>query len=190
MKKLYLSYMTMLHHFKSSYPRTYFWSLSLLISWLYGLCEQIAIPLSFNPVPIILQQILLFSLPRVVGWTAFSGYCLFIVQGALGAPFFAHSGSGIGYLLGPTGGYLIGMGLASLWLVMMQKEDSFGWYQLMLLQAANSIIFAFGLAYLALFVPTHKLLALGLFPFIIGDFIIKPLMVMTIEKLRQNVTFK
>ena len=185
MKKLYLSDNALVHHFKDAYPRLYFWSCSLLISWLYGLCEQIAIPLPFNPVPLIVQQIVLFSLPPFVGGAAFAGYCLFLVQGALGAPFFAHGGSGMGHLLGPTGGYLIGMGLASLWLVVMEEKYASWWYRLLLLQVANSIIFASGLAYLALFVPSHKLLFLGLFPFVIGDFIVKPSIVIFLERLRR-----
>jgi biotin transport system substrate-specific component len=183
MKKVYLSYTALIHHYKSSYPRAYFWSLSLLISWLYGVCEQIAIPIPFNPVPLIVQQILLFCLPRFVGWAAFSGYSLFLVQGALGAPFFAHGGSGITYLMGPTGGYLLGMGLASLWLVVTNTKEASWWHEALLLEVANGIIFACGLAYLSLFVPSTKLLALGLFPFMIGDCIIKPGIVMVLRKL-------
>ena len=44
----------------------------------------------------------------------------------------------------------------------------------------NCLIFAVGLTYLAHFVPAHALLAAGLWPFVIGDFIIKPLMAITI----------
>ena len=38
---------------------------------------------------------------------------LYLIQGLLGLPFFAGGASGLAYLLGPTGGYLVGFVVAA-----------------------------------------------------------------------------
>ena len=81
---------------------------------LTALSAFVRIPLPFTPVPLTLQTLfVLFSgafLGRRLGVFTQTGYLLL---GLTGFQVFTGSGSGSLYLLGPTGGYVIGFVLAS-----------------------------------------------------------------------------
>ncbi len=146
----------------------------LMLSWLYAACSQIIIPLPFNLVPLSIQPAPLFIAAWLLGRHAVYAYGFYLTQGALGLPFFAGHQGGLLRLMGPTGGYLLGFGVA-----MMLVAATRHWcgrsviLRAVQLVTAHATAFAFGLAQLAWFVPTHKLLAAGLCPFLVGDFIIK-----------------
>lgn len=142
----------------------------LLLSWFYALCSQIIIPLPFNFVPISLQPLPLFFLSLLIGWPAVYAYFLTLFQGALGAPFFSGFQGGMVKLLGPTGGYIIGFAFAIIFLSFVKdykKHNFFITFSKLLF--ANFILYFSGLAQLSWFVPSGKLLACGLYPFIFGD---------------------
>lgn len=150
----------------------------LALSWFYAACSQIIIPLPFNLVPMSIQPAPLFLATLLFGWHAVNAYVLYLAQGALGLPFFAGMLGGLGRLMGPTGGYLIGFGVAMIFLASIRHFSSRSKIiMLATLLCAEAITFVCGLSQLALFVPAHKLLAAGLFPFMIGDFLIKPILV-------------
>ena len=184
MKKTALNQLTThLRGLYYSHPRFSALTLILSLSWVYALCEQIAIPLLFNPVPIIMQQVLVYSLTFLFGWRAVAGYGLYLLQIACGAPFMAFSLGGVARLMGPTGGYLIGIYFAACLIVLF--KDVVGRsivLQTLLVLAAQTIHFTVGLAHLSLFVPTGSLLALGLFPFFFGDFVLKVAAVVGINR--------
>ena len=88
----------------------------LIAGWagLTTLLAQIAFPLPGTPVPFTLQVV------GVLGAGAFlrrgdatAALVLYVALGALGAPVYANGGGGSGYLLGPTGGYLLAFPLAA-----------------------------------------------------------------------------
>lgn len=144
------------------------------LSWLYALASQIIIPLPWNFVPISLQPLPLFLCSLLFGWPAVYAYLLYYIQGALGAPFFAGMLGGMGRILGPTGGYLLGFGLSAAFLAATRhwkQQSRIG--LLAKLYCAYAITFACGLAQLAWFIPASILLSQGLYPFLIGDLIIK-----------------
>ena len=75
--------------------------------------------------------------------------------------------------MGPTGGYLIGF-VAAAFVVGLLTER--GWDRHFLSTAVamavgSLVIYVFGLAWLAYFVPKGSVLAVGLYPFIPGDLI-------------------
>ena len=82
-------------------------------SILYALSARIAIPIP--PVPVTLQTLVLLTFSMAVGSRlAFLTFALYIFQGIIGIPVFAKPPfSGFYYLLGPSGGYLFGMLIAS-----------------------------------------------------------------------------
>lgn len=148
--------------------------LCLALSWFYALCSQIIIPMPFNAVPLSIQPLPLLVASLILGWPAVYAFMLYLLQGTLGAPIFAFGLGGIGRLCGPTGGYLIGFLFAAIFLAWAKQRHTSSTITLMAkLIVANLITFFCGLAQLSLFVPAHKLLSLGFFPFVIGDFVIK-----------------
>lgn len=78
-----------------------------------ALCAWIAIPLP--PVPITLQSFALLLCLQLLGGKYGSITCLvYLLLGALGVPVFSGFRGGLGALLGPTGGYLLGFLLTAL----------------------------------------------------------------------------
>lgn len=131
----------------------------------------IAIPI--GPVPIVLQNlfVLLAGLLLPGGW-AVASIGVYLLAGALGLPVFAGGTGGIGRIFGPTGGYLLGY-IPAVWLVSTLSRQ-FG--QKMAGDAAAAVIgslvvYAMGVTGLALVtgMPAAKALAVGMYPFLIGD---------------------
>ena len=85
----------------------------LIGSILYALSARITIPIP--PVPVTLQTLVLLTFSMAVGSRlAFLTFALYIFQGIIGIPVFAKPPfSGFYYLIGPSGGYLLGMLIAS-----------------------------------------------------------------------------
>ena len=72
------------------------------------------IPLGFTPVPITLQTLMVLLSGAMLGpYYGALAMILYILVGALGLPVFAGRGSGIGALLGPSGGYLFSYFIAA-----------------------------------------------------------------------------
>ena len=137
----------------------------LLLSWMFAACEQIIHPIPFSPVPVILAPLHLYIATHFFGWVAVQAFALYLLQGALGAPFFAWGAGGITRLMGPTGGYLFGMLLAMVIVQLLKNRLP----RIVTLTLATIVLFACGLTQLSFFVPAHALLAAGLYPFIVGE---------------------
>lgn len=137
---------------------------------LIGLGAHIKIFLPFTPVPITFQTLFLliganlltrhFAL-QMIGW--------YLLLGFLGLPLFAHETKGVAYLLGPTGGYLIGFVLASALLGYFQSRSAWRQYALFLL--AHTLIFVPGVVWLHHVTQASwtRTLEMGLTPFLVGD---------------------
>jgi len=143
----------------------------ILISWFYAICSQVAISLPIGPVPIYLQPFPVLLLTFFLGKRAIYSYILFLVQGALGAPFFSNFGS-LDRLLGPSGGYLFGFLFSILFIYFLRKvkTNSFCFTYLKLFLAL--IIYnIFGLFQLSFFVGFRNVFYVGLYPFLFGDLV-------------------
>jgi biotin transport system substrate-specific component len=141
-------------------------------SWLIAISAQISIYLPFSPVPITGQTLIILLAGLVLGKNrGTAAVAIYLLQGASGLPFFAGGKSGLATLFGPTGGYLFGF-LAAVYIVGMLSELRF---KQSLFQAAtalvigNTIIYIFGLVWLARFIGESQALQLGLYPFLAGD---------------------
>lgn len=136
----------------------------------------VRIPLPFTPVPITLQTFFVLLsgavLGRKLGILSQAGY---VTLGMFGLPIFAGAAGGALYILGPTGGYLVGFIVAAYVvgrIIRLKEKASFTWIVLAML-AGSLIIYIFGVTRLAFFlnVGFQKALALGMLPFIPGDII-------------------
>ena len=99
----------------------------------------------------------------------------YALLGAAGLPLFAGGQSGVAYLLGPTGGYLLGFVLAAGLLGALAQrgwDRSYGRTAVAML-AANLIILACGVAWLQVVLggSWSQAFALGVVPFVPGDII-------------------
>lgn len=139
---------------------------------LITLGAKIQIP--FWPVPMTLHTLAVFFLAATLGSRlGFAAMAAYLAAGALGLPVFSGTperGIGLAYMVGPTGGYLagylLGAGLTG-WLA--QGRGLIGRFLAML--AGLAVVYALGLAWLALYVPAPGLLAAGLTPFLPGDLV-------------------
>ena len=104
---------------------------------------------------------------------AVATFMAYLAAGASGLPVVAGSperGVGLLYLVGPTGGYLIGM-LAASWATGMLGAGRGIVAQSGAMLAGMALIYGLGIAWLGLYVPAPRLLAEGIAPFILGDLI-------------------
>ena len=88
----------------------------LVVSGVLGLAAlaQIAIPVPGSPVPVTGQTLGVLILGTAYGSTlGVTTFAIYILAGVAGAPVFANSGHGLDRIVGATGGYLIGMLVAT-----------------------------------------------------------------------------
>lgn len=155
-----------------TYPLIYNLLLILGGSIFISLTAQLAFRLPFTPVPITMQTFGVLLIGLTFGSKRGAITLLaYLAEGAMGFPVFANGSFGIPYILGPTGGYLVGF-VASAFVVGYLAER--GWDRKMLptfvaMLIGTIILFGFGLLWLNKFVGTEKLFVSGLFPFIPGE---------------------
>lgn len=143
-------------------------------SILVALSAQIAIPLPFTPVPVTAQTLAVLLIGAVLGSARGALAILtYLAEGAVGLPVFAGGKAGLAWLAGPTGGYLIGFVLAAFvtGYLAERKWDRNIFTSFLAMSIGNVIIFAFGLLILASYVGFDKVLALGFYPFLVGDIV-------------------
>ena len=88
----------------------------LVVSGVLGLAAlaQIAIPVPGSPVPVTGQTLGVLILGTAYGSTlGTTTFAMYILAGIAGAPVFANSGHGLDRIVGATGGYLVGMLVAT-----------------------------------------------------------------------------
>ncbi len=143
-------------------------------SLLIGVSSQFAINLPFSPIPITGQTLAVLLIGLLLGKNrGAAAVGLYLIQGAAGLPVFAGGKSGFITLFGPTGGYLIGF-IAAAYIVGILVElryDKSLVYIGFSMFVGSLIIYIFGLFWLVQFVGESSALQMGLFPFLVGDFV-------------------
>ena len=147
--------------------------LALAGSLFVALCSRVALPLPFSPVPVTGQTfgVLVVGglLGRRLGAAALLAY---LIEGAAGLPVFSPGPTwGVARLLSPTGGYLVGF-VGAAWVVgWLADAGRHRRVQSALLSMAlgTASIYAAGVMGLLLYFPIERALALGLYPFLLGD---------------------
>ena len=148
--------------------------LVLLGTLLVTAAAKIQVP--FYPVPMTMQTLAVLLIGACYGWRLGGvTLLLYLAEGAAGLPVFTgtpEKGIGIAYMLGPTGGYLIGFVLAAVACGWLAER---GWGRkvsttLLMLLIGNAVLYAPGLIWLGTLLGWDKpILAWGLYPFLLGD---------------------
>ncbi len=143
-------------------------------SLLLTLSAKASIP--FFPVPMTLQTLVVLALGMVLGpRLGAAAVIAYLAQGAMGLPVFAgtpEKGIGMAYMLGTTGGYLLGFVVAAFatGILAERRWDRSVMTTIAAMVIGNAIIYAFGLLWLGSIVGWDKpVLAWGMTPFLLGD---------------------
>ena len=124
------------------------------------------------PVPMTLQPLAVLMIAMLCGRNiSVAAVSLYLFQGMIGMPVFAYGG-GLLYLLGPTGGFLIGFLFASI--IIGELADR-GWGKRIIKSVLAMLIGMFviyfcGILQLSILKGFDFAIVNGLTPFIIGDF--------------------
>jgi biotin transport system substrate-specific component len=133
---------------------------------------QLRITLPFTPVPITGQTFAVLLVGAVLGARrGAASLGLYLLMGLVGLPFFAGGASGTAYLLGPTGGYLVGFVVAAglVGLLASRGLDRHIPSALLAFLTGEIVIYLFGVAWLSLFLGLPHAITAGLLPFLLGD---------------------
>jgi biotin transport system substrate-specific component len=138
------------------------------------LMAQVAIPVPGSPVPVTGQTLAVLLIGTTYGARlGLMTFATYLLAGVAGAPIFAGSTHGIEKVIGATGGYLVGMLVASLLLGYLadRKADQKFKTSFPALLFGDAVIFFFGLTWLhfSLDLSWSATFAAGLTPFIFGE---------------------
>ena len=143
-------------------------------SLLLALLARLTVPIPFSPVPITGQTFGILFLGAALGSRigTFS-VIMYIFEGLIGLPVFAGGTMGLLYLLGPTGGYLIGF-IPAVYIIGYFSEqgskNSFT-FTFLTMVSGTIIIFIFGISWLTVTAGLGTAISIGLYPYIPGAII-------------------
>ena len=84
-------------------------TVTALMTAITCILAPMALPIPVSPVPISLTNLVIFFMAYILGTKlSVASYVLYLLLGTVGLPVFSGFSGGVGKLLGPTGGYLIG----------------------------------------------------------------------------------
>jgi biotin transport system substrate-specific component len=141
----------------------------LLGTALLALSACIQVP--FWPVKLSLQTFVVLAIGIYYGSLLGGATILaYLFEGALGLPVF-QSGSGIAYMVGPTGGFLLGFLLAAVVIGYCTERGMLNRLPTIIaaLLLAEAAIHILGVAWLGILFGPAKSIAFGLIPFLTGE---------------------
>lgn len=127
------------------------------------------------PVPMTMQSYVILVLGMAYGARlAGATLVLYLLEGAIGLPVFAGTperGIGIPYMLGPTGGYLVGFLIAAVAMGWLAERgwDRSPWRATAAMAIGTVLLFAPGVAWLATLVGWERAVEAGVTPFLVGS---------------------
>lgn len=141
-------------------------------SILLALLAQCALPLPFTPIPVTLQTLGLALIACTLGSKrAFLAVAAYLVEGALGFPVFSGAMGGLGRLLGPPGGYLVGF-LASAYLMgyLFERGAKNSYLPTLgTLLLGDLLVLSLGTLWLTTYLGFTTAVTVGFFPFLLGS---------------------
>lgn len=147
------------------------WGVLILVGSLFlAACAQITV--WTVPVPVTMQTFGVLVVGAIYGWRLGAAtVAAYLVEGAIGLPFFAGLTGGLPILFGPTGGYLFGFVAAAAVVGWLAER---GWDRNILTMAlamliGNVVLYVPGLLWLSTFFGWEKAIEYGLSPFMLID---------------------
>ena len=131
----------------------------------------LAIPI--GPVPIVFQNMFVYLAGLLMGsrW-GLASVGVYLLAGACGLPVFAGGLGGIGRIIGPTGGYLVGY-LPAVYVIgkISARIHQRAVYDVLAMVCGTVVLYACGVAWLKIVtgMTPAKAVAVGLLPFLVGD---------------------
>ncbi len=148
---------------------------ALVLAGVAALWISAKVQVPFWPVPITMQTLIVLLIGMAYGpKLGVSTILAYLAAGAAFLPVFAgtpEKGLGIAYMIGTTGGYLVGFVVAAAVVGWLAAK---GWTKSVVTVVAamiigNAVIYAFGFSWLSTFIGTEKAWLFGVQPFIWGD---------------------
>jgi biotin transport system substrate-specific component len=150
-------------------------ALTVLGSLALTVSAKLQVP--FYPVPMTMQSLVVLLIGLGFGWRLGTAtVLLYLAEGLAGLPVFAgtpEKGIGLVYMMGPTGGYLVGFVFAAAFLGWLAERgwDRSPWRTALALSLGHAFLFAPGVAWLAFLIGWPKAVAFGLTPFLWGSLV-------------------
>ena len=145
--------------------------LALFGSLLLWASAKVQVP--FYPVPMTFQTAVVLLIGATYGLRlGVATLALYLAEGAAGLPVFQSTpekGIGLAYMVGPTGGYLLGFLAAAVIAGWTAERSRHGLTTVLGLLAGIVSIHLLGAAWLATLIGPAKAVSLGVAPFILGD---------------------
>lgn len=147
----------------------------LFVAVLTAAAAQLSFPLPFTPVPFTIQPMIVLIGAAALGAPLGAlSQLLYLMLGVAGLPVFAFAPElpqGFARLIGPTGGYLMAYPLAAFATGLLAERGFDRHYltSIVAMAVGLSIIFAGGVAWLAVGLGWQSALVTGLYPFIVVD---------------------
>jgi biotin transport system substrate-specific component len=130
------------------------------------------------PVPMTMQTFVVLGLGLALGSRlAVATVVLYLAEGVAGLPVFADTpekGVGLAYIMGPTGGYLVGFALAAALTGLLADRgwDRHAGTAFLAALGGLAVIYIPGMLWLGTIIGWSKpMLAVGFWPFVLGDLI-------------------
>jgi biotin transport system substrate-specific component len=155
-----------------TYPALRIVALLILGSLLLTASAKAQVPMW--PVPMTMQTFVVLVLGMTYGARLGAAtVVLYLFEGAIGMPVFAgtpEKGIGLAYMMGPTGGYLLGFVIATALIGWLAER---GWdrtlpYAVAAMTIGTVVQLVPGVGYLATLIGWEKAVAAGLTPFLLG----------------------
>lgn len=152
-------------------------SFALTFALLTGILAQLRFYLPGTPIPVTGQVFGVILAGVILGRWGGISQCMYVGIGAVGIPWFAGLNGGMAYMMGPTGGYLIGFIIAAFFIGFVadryiRSRNFVGMLALMLF-STFVLIYIPGLTQLYLWmggsVNLGELLTMAVIPFIAAD---------------------
>lgn len=135
-------------------------------------CVLAPMSIPIGPVPISFTNLAIYLSLYLLGWKMGTvSYLMYLLIGAIGVPVFSGFSGGLGKLLGPTGGYIIGFIPMAIISGLVIEKCSNRMLQFGAMVLGTAVCYALGTAWFCVIMDSGVAAALGMcvFPFIPGD---------------------